>query len=129
MAHFRVNSKVTGNWTRTENMLGRISERSYLGQLPRIEREGVSQLSVGTPKDTGLTSSAWYSEITESDGWVDVDFSNANVVNGFNVVKGLVEGHGTGTGGWVSGNDFVNPIGDSTFTDMADSVWREVINR
>lgn len=129
MGHFRVTSKTSGNWNRTENMLDRISSRSYLQPLAKTEREGVDQLRSNTPKDSGQTAESWFAERSEYSGGIDLDFGNTNINNGFNVVKGLVEGHGTGTGGWVSGNDFVNPVGESVFTDMADSIWREVTNR
>lgn len=128
MPHLRVTSRTSGNWNKTENMLDRISNRSYLQPMSRIGREGVEQLRANTPKDTGLTAESWFTEMNESSSGADIDFGNTNVVNGFNVVRGLVEGHGTGTGGWVPGNDFVNPVGESVFEDMADSIWREVTN-
>jgi hypothetical protein len=37
-------------------------------------------------------------------------------------------GHGTGTGGYVQGKDFINPAIEPIFQEIADSVWNEVNN-
>lgn len=126
MSHLRVGSKLTGSWGKTENILHRISGRSYVEPLTRIGQDGTNQLRSATPIDTGLTSESWYSEMEEDSSGVNVNFRNTNVVNGFNVAVGLAEGHGTGTGGWVQGTDYINPVGESLFTSMTDQVWREV---
>ena len=38
----------------------------------------------------------------------------------------LQYGHGTGTGGWVEGRDYINPAIQPIFDAMAKEVWREV---
>lgn len=128
MARSWVTSKLSDGWSKTENLLNRVKERAYVTPIARIARQGVDKLRAVTPRLTGATAEGWFSSVVESARNIDIDFSNVNINNGFNVVKGLVEGHGTGTGGWVPGNNFVDPASEEMMTEMADAVWREVTN-
>lgn len=122
-----LSSKLTGSWGSTEHILSKIRDRGYTSPVYEIGRSGEERLRAATPKDTGATSAAWYSGITENPDSIDIEFGNANVNNGFNVAVGLAEGHGTGTGGWVNGVDYLNPTSAEIMTDLSDSIWREVI--
>lgn len=51
---------------------------------------------------------------------------NTNVNSGFNVAIGLQYGHGTGSGAWVAGRDYINPALKPIFDEIADAVWKEV---
>lgn len=128
MARGWIQSKLTDGWSRTEDTLKRIKERAYTTPLARIARQGLDKLRAVTPKLTGATAEGWFSDVVDNIKSIDIDFSNVNIHNGFNVVRGLVEGHGTGTGGWVAGNDFINPASEEMMTELADSVWKEVTN-
>jgi hypothetical protein len=79
-----------------------------------------------TPKDTGITASAWSYEIRQNESGLAIYWKNDHIVNGFPVVIGLQYGHGTGTGGYVQGRDFINPALKAIFDDIASSVWKEV---
>ena len=35
-------------------------------------------------------------------------------------------GHGTGTGGYVEGRDYINPAIQPVFDEIADALWKEV---
>ena len=83
-------------------------------------------LRAATPVDSGLTAESWTYEIEEKSGSITIWWLNENVVNGFNVAIGLQYGHGTGTGGWVQGYDYINPALRPIFDEIADNVWKEV---
>ena len=38
----------------------------------------------------------------------------------------LQYGHGTGTGGWVEGRDYINPAIQPIFDRIVDEAWKEV---
>ena len=38
----------------------------------------------------------------------------------------LFDGHGTGTGGWVEGRDYINPAIRPIFDRIANDAWKEV---
>ena len=60
------------------------------------------------------------------DGNPGIFWSKGNVNNGVNIAIILQYGHGTGTGGWVEGVDYINPALKPIFDKLIDDVWREV---
>jgi len=91
-------------------------------------QRGVEALRQATPLESGLTADQWSYEIDRSGGSTTIWWINTHVVDGFNVAIGLQYGHGTGTGGWVEGYDYINEALKPLFDEIADSVWREVQN-
>lgn len=91
-------------------------------------RKGMSALSSSTPVDTGLTASSWSYTIDKGSKRSSIYWTNTNIITGTPVVIWLQYGHGTGTGGYVQGRDFINPAIQPIFDEIADAVWREVVN-
>lgn len=94
--------------------------------LQKYGSQGVAALQAATPKDTGLTASSWYYEIERSSGSVSIAFYNSNIQNGIPIAIILQLGHGTGTGGWVQGRDYINPALQPIFDNIAEQAWKEV---
>lgn len=115
-----------GDFKKLTNFLERAKEGIHLGNLDKFGREGVAALSSATPVDSGLTASSWYYEITNKNGIVRIDFCNSNIQNGVPIAVVLQYGHGTGTGGWVEGRDYINPAVRPIFDKIANTAWREV---
>ena len=101
-------------------------KRNYLNILDRYGRLGVSALRSATPKDTGYTADAWGYEIVNEKDTVRLVFTNNNVNKGQNIAILLQYGHGTRNGGYVQGRDYINPVLQPLFDDMADACFREV---
>ncbi len=97
-----------------------------LRNLEKYGREGVAALESATPVDTGLTAKSWYYEIERRSGAAAITFYNSNVQNGIPIAIILQYGHGTGTGGWVQGRDYINPAIQPIFDKIANDAWREV---
>lgn len=89
-------------------------------------RAGVQALSSATPIETGLAASSWYYEIEQTSTSATITFLNSDVENGFPVAIMLQYGHGTGTGGWVEGRDYINPAIQPIFDKLAEDMWKEV---
>lgn len=115
-----------GSFDRTDSFLNRLLRRDILTVLNRYGEQGVVALSNATPVRTGLTADSWYYETFKSGDSYSIVWKNSNVVAGRPVVILLQYGHGTGTGGYVKGYDFINPAIRPIFDKIADSVWREV---
>lgn len=95
--------------------------------LNKYGEQGVAALSSATPADSGLTASSWYYEISQDRNGYIISFNNSNVVNGWcNIAVILQYGHGTGTGGWVEGRDYINPAIRPVFDKIANDAWEEV---
>ena len=117
-----------GDFSKSMRFLERLKETVKLGDLDKYGREGVAALSSMTPVDSGLTASSWSYEIVRSNGVVKIEFHSANVNEGVPIAVILQYGHGTGTGGWVEGRDYINPAIQPIFDKIVDDAWREVTN-
>lgn len=89
-------------------------------------RRGVEALASYTPKDTGRTSAAWGYEVIQTDSYVTINWYNTNINKGVNIAIILQYGHGTGTGGWVEGRDYINPAIQPIFDQILNEIWKEV---
>ena len=95
--------------------------------LDKYGRRGVELLKQATPKDSGKTADSWKYDIVKDDrGQWQIVWSNTNVVGGANVAILLQYGHATRNGGFVKGNDFINPAIEKVFQGMANEAWEEV---
>lgn len=116
-----------GNWDRTEKYLSFLSKGSFFDKITPYAQRGVDALSSATPHDTGKTASSWSFEIQRSRGGVTIFWINTNLDEaGTPIAIMLQTGHGTGTGGFVQGRDYINPAIRPIFDDIANSVWKEV---
>ena len=115
-----------GDFSKTTLFLEKAKNAVRLGDLDKYGREGVAALASATPVDTGRTASSWYYEITRTKDSISISFKNSNIQNGVPIAIILQYGHGTGTGGWVEGRDYINPVIQPIFDKIADSAWREV---
>ena len=120
--------KVTqkGNFEKITTYLVRSKNEDILKNLDNFGRRGVEALRNATPVDTGLTAASWYYEITQQGNRTTLAFRNSNVNDYVNVAIILQYGHGTGTGGWVEGRDYINPAIQPLFDQLADEAWKEV---
>ena len=91
-------------------------------------KKGVNALVAATPEDTGLAANSWTYEIEHTKASVTIWWKNTDLENGFPVALMLQYGHGTGTGGWVQGYDYINPAMRPIFDEIADAVWKAVIS-
>ncbi|MCD8155156.1 MAG: HK97 gp10 family phage protein [Clostridiales bacterium] len=118
--------KHKGDFKKTDSFLNKMKQKYYMNQLEQYAQKGVDALASATPVDTGLTAASWYYEIRVSGDAVTIVWSNSNVNKGVNIAMILQYGHGTGTGGYVQGRDYINPAIQPIFDKIADGVW-EVI--
>lgn len=115
-----------GDFSKLTRYLERVKEVIRRGDLDKYGRAGVAALASATPIDTGLTASSWYYEIEHTNGSAVISFHNSNIQNGVPIAIILQYGHGTGTGGWVEGRDYINPAVRPIFDAIANDAWREV---
>lgn len=115
-----------GDFSKTTRYLDRVKTAVHLGLLDKYGREGVAALASATPTDTGLTARSWYYEIENNKGSITISFLNSNIQNGVPIAVILQYGHGTGTGGWVQGRDYINPAIRPVFDRIVADAWKEV---
>ena len=118
--------KHKGDFSNLTRFLERAKEVVHMGDLDKYGKAGVEALASATPVDSGETANSWYYEITNSNGSAKITFNNSNIQNGVPIAIILQYGHGTGTGGWVEGRDYINPAIQPIFDEIANNAWREV---
>lgn len=121
-----IEMKSLGSFKNTDRWFSKLSKTEIFDSLDAAGRRGVEALSAATPYDTGKTSQSWTYEINIGNASTTLTWINTNTVNGVNIAIILQYGHGTGTGGYVAGRDYINPTIKPIFDDIANSVWREV---
>ena len=115
-----------GDFSKLTRFLERAKESFNIGVLDKYGRDGVAALSSATPVETGNTANSWYYEVENGKGSAKITFHNSNIQNGVPIAIILQYGHGTGTGGWVQGRDYINPAIQPIFDKLANEAWREV---
>ena len=115
-----------GDFSNTTNFLKKMKQDRILSTLDKYGKEGVAALASATPVDSGLTAASWYYKIERTDTHVSLIFCNSNIQNGIPIAIILQYGHGTGTGGWVQGRDYINPTIQPIFDRLAKDAWGEV---
>lgn len=122
-----ISVKSKGDFRNTEKFMRNAREKKLMAILNRYGEEGVAALMVTTPLDTGRTASSWRYEIRVENNCIRLIFHNDNIQNGVPIAIILQYGHGTGTGGWVEGRDYINPAIQPVFDKIANSAWKEAI--
>jgi len=117
---------VRGSYSKTEKWLNKLAKGDIVHGLNALGRQGVAALASATPVNTGCTSQSWDYRINQGSGYIEIEWYNTNVVNGFPVAVGLQYGHGTGTGGYVRGIDYINPAIKPVFKEIEKAIERAV---
>ena len=115
-----------GSFNNTEKFLQNMSKQDMYKTLEHYGKEGVDALRAATPVDSELTAASWRYEVKHTGRSHSIIWSNSNVVGGIPVAILLQYGHGTGTGGYVQGQNYINPALKPIFDKIADKVWKTV---
>ena len=115
-----------GDFSKLNRFLERAKGAARLSILDKYGREGVAALASATPIDSGETANSWYYEIKHDNGAATITFLNSHINKGVPIAIILQYGHGTGTGGWVEGRDYINPAIQPIFDKIVDEAWKEV---
>lgn len=117
-----------GDFRKTEAFLKKMKDGDFYKHLEQYAKIGVEALRDATPIDTGETALSWSYEIEQSKDGASITWINNNTNKGENIAILIQYGHGTGTGGYVHGLDYINPAMQPVFEKLAEDIWKEVIN-
>ena len=116
-------AKSTKVFQNTVKWLNSVAEKDRTAELRELGERGVSLLAAATPKDTGNTAGQWRYEIRKKGpGRTSLIFCNDHVNDGANIAILLQYGHGTCTGGYVEGTDYINPPLRKAAEEIRDAV-------
>lgn len=115
-----------GDFKNSDRFLKRMSKFDFANVLKGAAQKGVQALAAATPVSSGLTANSWGYQITRTKSSFSIIWTNSHIESGFPVAIGLQYGHGTGTGGWVSGRNYINPAMQPIFDQIVSDLWTEV---
>lgn len=118
--------KQKGDFKKTEKFFRWVVKREYLNFFHQVGELGVQALAKSTPKDTGKTASSWSYVISDDPDGMSIIWKNSNVNEGANIAILIQYGHGTGTGAYVQGVDYINPALQPVFDAFAKQIEVEV---
>lgn len=121
-----ISFEVKGSFKNTESFLKAMAKLNTMGILDSYGQMGVAALSAHTPENTGVAAHSWGYEVIAKGGVYSITWTNSDVENGFPVAIMLQYGHGTGTGGYVQGRDYINPALRPIFDKIESEVWKAV---
>lgn len=117
----------SGDTHNLERFLKEMKANSMFDVLNFYGQEGVAALEMATPRRSGLAAGSWYYQIETSQNSAQISWLNSDKDDaGTPIVVMLQYGHGTGTGGYVQGVDFINPATKQVFDDIMNAVWKAV---
>ena len=115
-----------GNLGLTEMFLKRSKNKNFRPILDKYANQGVVVLRSATPKDSGETAGAWDFKIVTTKSGFSINWTNSHLNEGIPIVILLQYGHGTRSGSFVEGRDFINPVMRPIFDQIAENLWKEV---
>lgn len=117
-----------GGFHKTDSFLEKLKGLVHKSDLDKYGKLGVEALRAATPIDSGDTANSWYYKVERGESISRIIFCNTNINKGVPIAIILQYGHGTGTGGWVEGTDYINPAMKPVFEKLAADAWKEVTN-
>jgi len=115
-----------GDFSHTERYLSRLKSGDLYATLGKYGSLGVNALSNATPADTGLTAASWSYTIEQRPGYYSIRWHNSHVENGLPIAVLIQYGHGTRTGGYVQGRDYIMPAIRPIFDQILAEAVKEV---
>lgn len=117
-----------GSFAKTQAFLQRMQRREQFKVLEKYGPIGVAALQRATPVDSGKTAQGWYYEIVQRPGYFSIHWLNSHLEDPGKIpVAVLIQyGHATGNGAYVQGVDYINPVMQPIFDQIAADMWKEV---
>lgn len=117
-----------GSFSRTLGHLDRLRNGDIYRDLSSYGERGVAALAAATPIDTGETANSWDYIIERDRKTTKISWINTNTITpgGPSVAILIQFDHGTGTGGFVQGRDYINPAMGAVFDSIANDIWSEI---
>lgn len=121
-----VSFSLSGSTDKTQAFLQKMGSGEMYRGLESLAQQGVSALQAHTPVESGLTAASWSYLIEIKGSATVITWVNTHVESGVNIAIILQYGHGTGTGGYVAGQDYINPSIQPIFDAISNEVWKKV---
>lgn len=117
----------SGDFKNTETFLRKLLHTDLSHKIVKYGDRGVYELASNTPIDTGMTAQCWDWEAMKSEEGVIIQWTNSYAPYGIPVPYLLEYGHAARDGSWVPAQPFVERTMEPLFKEIADDIWKGVI--
>ena len=118
--------KAKGSFANTTRFLQKLAKGDIHQILDKYGDRGVQALAAATPVASGETARAWAYRIEQKGKQISLIWYNSHIQDGAPIALLLQYGHGTGTGGYVSGRDYINGAMRPILAEILAEVRRAV---
>lgn len=119
-----IKTKINQNGNKTENFLRKALEFPDIKKLNEIAEKSLKEFIEASP--TEEIAKGWSYEIISKRSNVSLFFNNSCVKDGVNIAIVIDTGHGTSSGYWVSGKNYLKkPIADA-YDRIIKETWEEL---
>jgi hypothetical protein len=115
-----------GDYKPTQEWLKSLDTKKVFSDLEHYGHLGLAALQSATPVDTGLAAHSWGFKIVSDKLGPAIEWYNTDIEGGLSVIILIQYGHGTGTGGYVQGRDFINPAMSRVFDYISTEIGKKV---
>lgn len=121
-----ISFEVKSDLPKMESYMKKAKSLDVNSLLFRCGEQGASALRSSTPVETGKTAGSWSYSVTKQKNGAKIEWHNSNINHGANIAIILQYGHGTRTGGYVQGRDYINPAMRPVFDGMIEDIKKVV---
>lgn len=114
------------NFAKTIKRLERYQQLDVSSLLHDLGKRGKVALSKATPVDTGETADSWHYTLERTKDSYRLVWKNTEMAGRVPLVILLQLGHGTRSGQWIPGRNFINPALEPLYRDFRQKLRREV---
>lgn len=119
--------ETTGSWDNFKKWADKaVNQNLVVTGLDKFGKMGVDALAKATPIESGKTAGSWGYRLVGGTKDPGIEWFNTNMVSGESIAFLIQYGHGTGTGGYIQGIDYINPAIRPIFEQIADELWKQV---
>lgn len=123
-----IKASASGDFGDTISYLEKMQSGDVFRDLTKYGEWGVIALAQATPRDSGETAQSWRARVGAVGNLYFIEWFNTHNDGGPPVAILIQYGHGTGTGGYVAGRDFINPAMRPVFDKIVNEIWGKVKN-
>ena len=124
----RVKYKKSKSSIKNMEQLKQMKINGIMLDLDRFGQMGVERLKAASPVRTGLMSNSWYYEIIKNDKKIAIIWYNTDIENRVNVAIIVDQGHATKGGGWIKGQNFIEPAMQPVYEALDKYLKEEVFS-
>ena len=114
-----------GNFSKTMKYLEKLEGCVSESKLDTYGRMGVEALSANSPVLTGRMASSWYYVVEKTDSSVTLTWCNSDIEGGQNIAIIVDQGHGTRSGRYIKGRNFIAPALEPVFDKIIEELGKE----